>query len=75
MSAWPRRMSHKTEEGQRLAGSASLEEIPLKHHPNLGQNINKIPDRHSPFEFSVSEEELDLGLGHDEDYMVFLLAF
>lgn len=67
-------MTHKAEEGQKLACSASLAEIPLKHHPKLGQNISKIPDRDSLSEFTVSEEELDLGLGHANDHMVFLLA-
>lgn len=67
-------MAHKAEEGQKLAGSAFLAEISLKHHPNLGQNVSKIQERHSPSEFSVSEEELDLWLGHAEGRMVFLLA-
>lgn len=67
-------MAHKVKEGQKLTGSAFLAEIPLKHCVNLGQNINKIPDRHSPSEFSVSEEDLDLGPGHAEDYTVFLFA-
>lgn len=67
-------MAHKAEEGQKLAGSTSLAEMLLKHCPNPGQNISKIPDRNSPSEFSVSEEELDLGLGHAEDHMTFLLA-
>lgn len=49
-----------------------LNKIPVRNHPNLGQNISKIPDRHSPSEISVSEEKLDLGLGHAEDCVVFL---
>lgn len=57
VSAWPWRMAHKAEEGQKLAGSTFLAEISLKHRPNLGQNVSKIQERHSPSEFSVSEEE------------------
>lgn len=67
-------MAHNAEEGQKLAGSAFLAEISLMHHPNLGQNISKIQDRHSPSGFSVSKEELDLGFGHAEGHMVFLPA-
>lgn len=67
-------MAHKVEEGQKLAGTAPFAEILSKNRPNLGQNISKIPDRHSPSEFSVSEEELDLGLSHAEAHEVFLLA-
>lgn len=67
-------MAHKAEEGQKLAGSAFLAEISLKHHPNLGQNVSKIRDTAHLSSVFLKRKPSDLGLGHAEGRMVFLLA-
>lgn len=59
----PEERPNTAKEGQKSAGSGSLAEIPLKHYPNLGQNLSKIHVRHSPSEFSVSDEGLNMALG------------
>lgn len=63
VSGQPWRGAHTAKEGQKSVGSFSLAEIPLKHHPNLSQNLPKIQDRHSPSEFNVSEEAPNVALG------------